>query len=301
MLNLFLRRFLILWTGIILVYNHASQAGEQQVDRQSSFTLWQLPARTPTQHMAYVLRSATGQVIVVDGGNQGDAEYLRGFLAALENRVDAWFISHPHQDHVDTLTSILKSPGKLHIKHIYGSLPEGSWVEKHEADSLPTIQQLNLALQESGHEVEELTLGQRLDIDGLHIDILGIKNPEIHGNAINNSSVVFRVFDSVKSVLFTGDLGVQGGEKLLETKYKSQLPSDYVQMAHHGQAGVGLQFYRAVKPRYCLWPTPAWLWDNDNGAGSGSGPWQTLKVRGWMDDLNVERHFLSARGMVRID
>ncbi len=281
-------------------FQKISRADEPQAERKS-FTLWQLPARTPTQHMAYVMRTVNGKVIVVDGGNRGDAEYLRGFLAAFDNRVDAWFISHPHSDHVDTLTEVLKSPGKLHVNHIYGSMPTESWIEKHEPAHLKTIQQFNLALKKSDQHVEELSLGQRLEIDGLRIDILGIKNPEITGNAINNSSIVFRVSDTEKSVLFTGDLGVEGGRKLMQTAYKKQLPSDYVQMAHHGQAGVDQDFYRAVKPRFCLWPTPAWLWHNDSGKGIGSGSWQTLVVRGWMNEMNVEDHYLSAHGVVRIE
>ena len=66
-------------------------------------------------------------------------------------------------------------------------------------------------------------------------------------------------------------------------------------------SGVDIDFYRAVQPRFCLWPTPDWLYDNDSGIGKGSGPWATLTVRQWMDELNVEGHFISAYGLDRID
>jgi hypothetical protein len=107
--------------------------------------------------------------------------------------------------------------------------------------------------------------------------------------------------DDVKSVLFTGDLGAEGGEKLLKSKYADALPSDYVQMAHHGQAGVTEAFYRKVNPSYCLWPTPQWLWDNDKGQGKGSGHWKTLAVRAWMDKLNIKRHYVMFQGLQQID
>ena len=42
----------------------------------SYFTLWQLPSQTVGQNMSYVLRSDGGHVIVVDGGNTGDAGYI---------------------------------------------------------------------------------------------------------------------------------------------------------------------------------------------------------------------------------
>ncbi len=92
------------------------------------FTLWQLPSQTPSQMMSYVLVTGGGKVIVIDGGNRGDALYLKGFLGAVGNHVHNWFISHPHPDHVDALTAILEEPGDLKIDEIYSSLPEESWV-----------------------------------------------------------------------------------------------------------------------------------------------------------------------------
>lgn len=59
-------------------------------------------------------------------------------------------------------------------------------------------------------------------------------------------------------------------------------------MAHHGQQGVDQDAYALIAPTTCLWPSPAWLWNNDNGGGVGSGPWGTLTTRAWMDSLGVK-------------
>ncbi len=264
------------------------------------FTLWQLPPQTHSQNMCYVLRSDAGRLIVIDGGTSGDAGYLRGFLAALGNRVDAWFISHAHDDHYDAVTAILKKPGKLEIDKFYGSLPEDEWIKKNEPQSLGRAVAFNRAVKDSGHRVSELRLGQVLHVDGIRIEILGVKNPEITPNAINNSSVVMRVSDRDKKVLFTGDLGVQGGRKLMKTPYAKQLTADYVQMAHHGQNGTDENFYKAVGAKQCLWPTPRWLWDNNSGKGKGSGPWKTLEVRAWMEKMGVAKNYVSADGLFQI-
>ena len=267
----------------------------------SHFTLWQLPSQTRSQNMSYVLRSDAGHIIVIDGGNTGDAEYLRGFLAALGNHVHAWFVSHPHPDHVDALTAILTDSRELKIDCIYGSIPDEEWVQASEPAYLGTIKAFNGALLKAKKEVLELVLGQSILIDGVHIEILGIKNPEIHANPLNDSSLVMRVSDSSKSVLFLGDLGEEGGKKLLQGPYRARLKSQYVQMAHHGQHGVSEDFYQVVQPSYCLWPTPLWLWDNDSGKGKGSGPWQTLTVRAWMKQLGVRENYVSYKGCIRID
>jgi beta-lactamase superfamily II metal-dependent hydrolase len=250
---------------------------------------------------SYVLQTGRGKIIVIDGGNAGDAPYLRGFLAATGNEVEAWFISHPHPDHVDALTTLLNDPGDLTIRKIYASLPELTWIEKYEPTYLKTSQDFQQALQRSSLEVEELTIGQVIQFDGVRFEIMAVKNPEITGNAMNNSSVVMKVTDRRKSVLFTGDLGVQGGDKLLNYIRPEQLRADYVQMAHHGQNGVNQRFYQEVNPKFCLWPTPLWLWDCDNGGGKGSGPWDTLNVRAWMDELDIQKHYISGYGLCKIE
>jgi hypothetical protein len=87
--------------------------------------------------------------------------------------------------------------------------------------------------------------------------------------------------------LFLGDLGVEGGQKLLK-RYPTELKSDIVQMAHHGQGGVSKNVYQAIAPRICLWPTPKWLWNNQpEHKPIHSGPWDTLSVRKWIESLRA--------------
>ena len=265
-----------------------------------TFTLWQLPSQTPSQMNSYVLRTVHGDVIAIDGGYTEDAEYLKGFLAALGNRVTAWLITHQHVDHVDALSAILRKPGDLQIDQIYGSLNPAAWVEAHEQSAVQTTVQFNEALVAAGRVGTELELGQELAFDGVHFEVLGIKNPEITVNQINNSSVVMRVRDQTRSVLFAADLGVEAGRKLLAGPYANRLEADYVQMAHHGQSGAERAFYEAVAARCCIWPTPLWLWDNNSGKGKGSGPWKTLEVRAWMEAMGVEQHYCLFNGLQEI-
>jgi beta-lactamase superfamily II metal-dependent hydrolase len=268
-----------------------------------TLVLWQLPNQTHSQIMSYVIQSGHGKLIVIDGGTTGDAAYLKGFLAALGNEVEAWFISHAHDDHFGALSQLLGQPDAPRIGTVYGSLPTLEWVKKcgvGEQDVKPYAQ-FQASLRKSGKAVAELLPGQELSIDGVRLEVLGVHNPEITTNAINNSSLVLRLSDQTKSVLFTSDLGVEGGRKLLASPQARRLPADYVQMAHHGQDGAEEAFYRAVGARFCLWPTPLWLWDNDSGKGKGSGPWKTLAVRGWMEKLNGRTNYVMTQGLIRIE
>lgn len=269
---------------------------------RTSFVVWQLPNQTTTQMMSYVIQTIHGKVIVIDGGNPGDAPYLLDFLRAGGNSVEAWIVSHAHSDHIGALCEILRKPGELKIAAFYGSMPDRLWVKQTENEGVwKEFELFETTLLETGRTIAEWTLGQTLEIDGIQIEVLGIKNPEITKNALNNSSLVWRMSDQTKSVLFLGDLGVEGGDKLLKTQYADRLHADYVQMAHHGQNGVSQAFYRRVNPTRCLWPTPKWLWDNDKGQGKGSGTWRTLEVRAWMDEFPIQTHYLMWEGLKQIE
>ncbi|MDD6032204.1 MAG: hypothetical protein PUC47_01785, partial [Oscillospiraceae bacterium] len=113
-------------------------------------------------------------------------------------------------------------------------------------------------------------------------------------NAGNNVSAVFRAEALGSRILFPGDLGKEVQHHLLRDP--EQLRAEVVQMAHHGQSAVTKEFYAAVSPRLCLWPTPDWLWRNDAGKGNDTGPWTTLETRRWMEELGVCSHLVSKDG-----
>lgn len=264
-------------------------------------TLWQLPNQTRTQMMSYVIRSTGGKVVVVDGGMPGDASYLRDFIAQMGNRVDAWFVTHPHIDHYGALGEILKDEGAMRIETIHASSPTDEWMKAHGSDDEYTkYAAFNEALASAKRTMADVELGTAMDFDEIHIEVLAVHNPELTASAMNNSSVVLRVSDERKSILLTADLGEDAGEKLVAGEYADWLHVDYVQMAHHGQNGANEAFYQHVNAANCLWPTPKWLWDNDNGGGPGSGPWRTLEVRGWMEKLPIERHSCLFEGLHEI-
>jgi beta-lactamase superfamily II metal-dependent hydrolase len=274
---------------------------EIDMQTQPHFTLWQLPSQIGSIGLSYVIRTDGGKVIVFDGGWVQESGYMRGFLAALGNKVDAWFMSHPHDDHAGVLMDILQDPRDIKIQTIYQSSLDPDWYYIYEPDYKDFSDSYYKAVRESNVQSIEAELGMNITIDGVLFEVLGNKNPELIDNPYNDQSVVVKVSDASKSVLFLGDLGWDGGKKLLASEYASKLKSDYVQMAHHGQNGVEENFYQAVDPKYCLWPTPIWVWDNITEAGPHTGDLTTMQTRNWMSKLNIKEHYLSFNGLVKIE
>lgn len=274
----------------------------QAAGKPKSFTLWQLPEQTHSQMMSYVIRTPNGKVIAIDGGTAGDAAYLRKFLVGLGGHVDAWFFTHPHSDHIDAPMEIIKDPQGIKIDRIYASDLDQAAVKEYEPGDAHTQIALDSLMRDVHRATIEMATGAEFIFDGVHFDVLAIRNPEIHANYVNNSSVVLRVWDAGKSVIFLGDLGSEAGHKLVQGPYGSKLKSDYCQMAHHGQSGARDDVYKAIHPTYCLWTTPKWLWENNQGKGYNTGPWTTFETRKWADELGVKRNYVTwIDGLVEID
>lgn len=270
---------------------------------RSGFTMWQLPSQVNTIGNSYVMLTDNGHVVVIDGGSHQEEFYLRGFLAALGNEVEAWFVSHPHEDHVGALTNILKNPNGLKVKNLYESKFPNELIELDEqSDRRKPAYDYYEALEKSGiHVIQLREPGLNGKIDGLNFKILGVTNPEITVNPFNNSSVVIRIWDTKKSIVFLGDTGVESGNKLLNSKYKKDLDCDYLQMAHHGQQGCDEHFYKSIKFRACLWPTPTWVWNNDVGEGFDTAYMTTIETRRWMDEIGITEHYIAWQGLVKIE
>ena len=258
--------------------------------------LTQLQDNSSRQMMGYIMKTSTGKVIVIDGGLNEDEPNLVKHIQELGNKVDVWFITHPHEDHASAIIKVIEETD-IPIEKIYYTMNEIEWYKEYEPKRAEEAERFYNALQNERvkGKTEEVTLNQIINIDFIKCEILGVKNPEITNNGFNNSSMVIKMNLPKSSILFLGDTGEESGEKLLNTQ-KDKLKSDIVQVAHHGQGGAKESLYKEINPRICLWPTPEWLWNNDSGEGKGSGPWTTLETRQWMENLGVKIHVIEKDG-----
>lgn len=252
--------------------------------------LWMLGSTTGAQNLSIVIKSPNGKLIVIDGGWEADADKLSSLILQQGGKVDAWLITHPHEDHVGALCAILNDGArKIKIDKIYCSLATPDWYRQVSPTGAGIADQLLSAFTKLpiGTVTNNIGRGTEINIDDVNIRVLNDRGVYTY-NGVNNSSMVYKIRVSGQSILILGDLAYDGGKDLIKTCTAAELKSDIVQMAHHGQQGVDQDAYVLIAPTTCLWPTPAWLWNNDNGGGVGSGPWGTLTTRAWMDALGVK-------------
>ena len=291
------KKILIIILAMIIIF-----IGIVEIIRKNEkyIELTQLKDNSANQMMGYIIKTSTGKVIVVDGGNDADEPNLVEHIKALGNKVDVWFITHPHGDHASAIIRVIEETD-IPIEKIYYTMNDLEWYKTYAEERAWEAERFYNALQNERikDNIEEVKLNQIINIDFIKCEILGVKNPEITNNAFNNSSMVIKMNLEKSSILFLGDTGEESGDKLLNTQ-KDKLKSDIVQVAHHGQRGAKESLYQEIKPTICFWPTPKWLWDNDNGGGKDSGQWKTLETRAWMEKLGVKKNIVEKDGDITI-
>lgn len=267
-------------------------------------TVYMLESQSKKQMMSFILKSKE-HLLVIDGGNTCDADYLCTYVKKLGGVVDGWFLTHPHHDHCDALTSHLeRHPDKILIKHIYYNFPkmdflvsgDGTAYDNRCQNAVETMPRLLSQIEEKGLDITVVHKGDVFSFGEMKITVLHEPNEKIKNNRVNNGSVVYRLDANEKSCIFLGDLGIEGGEELLKTTAPELLRADMVQLSHHGNEGVGRDVYDAIGAEFCLWCTPDWLWDNNNGLGYDTHTWKTIVTRGWMSDIGVKWHYISKDG-----
>lgn len=270
------------------------------INNTQTVQLTQLKMNSGRQMMGYILKT-NNKVIVIDGGTKDDAENLKFHINKYGGKVDYWFMTHLHDDHLGAFTEIVKDEN-VEICNIYASLNDKEWYRVNEPSRYDFAEEfLNILSDEKiKNKVHSPDLNEKLTIDNIKVEILGIRNPEITENPGNEQSMVIRFDTHKSSMIILGDTGVKSSEKLLNNQ-KEKLDCDVVQMAHHGQNGATKELYQAISPKICLWPTPEWLWNNDPGTGYNTGIWKTIETRSWMEELNVQNNYVEKDGDITIE
>ncbi len=240
------------------------------------------------QCMSYIIRDGLGGLVVVDGGRAWQSEALVEEIKKKGGVVDAWIITHPHDDHCGVLASVLEAEwdkSEIEIKEILIGEMDYDAVVAEGNERSDTYGYLKMGLE--GHDnVRWLKAGDELEIIGLKMKVLHTCNEmviENSDNIMNDGSMVFKLSGKKKSVLFLADTadnseqiaggitdpskGSEMGRRIADeimTSYPDDVKSDIVQMSHHGNGAYPDYFYEAIAPSKAFFDAPDWLMENKN-------------------------------------
>lgn len=247
--------------------------------------LYQIPHIGFVQMMGYMLEDTHENLIVIDGGNAAEAEFLEKLILSKNKTVAAWFLTHAHDDHITAITEIINR-GAVKIEKIYFQFPPDEWLLPID----PRPVRLKAILESSGISIVALKKGMQVKVGDMTVTCLNTPLKHMDKNNINVTSAVLRVDTPGQPILFLGDMEESVEDDLI-FECGEMLKCPIIQMAHHGQSGLSERFYQYISPKICLFPTPDWLWDNNlNHRGLDTGHWTTLETRKWLRKLKTKNY-----------
>ncbi|MBQ4243968.1 MAG: MBL fold metallo-hydrolase, partial [Clostridia bacterium] len=198
-----------------------------------------LKSVTDTICDSFIITTQDGKVIVIDGGHRTETEYFLKYLKAVTGQekphIDAWFLSHAHDDHCEVFLEVAENHAdEVSFDKVYANFPEASFYDGYDEWGVYIINEYNRLLPAFADKAAELHEGDNFNVGAAEFTVFYTFNPEWKN--VNEGSTIMRMDLGGRSVMFTGDAGVNAGNYVVE-KYADSgaLDCDICKMAHHGQ------------------------------------------------------------------
>ena len=141
-------------------------------DPATEYLVTQYADATGVQGTFYTITNDT-TLIIIDGGWADNASAVREVIAAHGNHVNAWILSHPHQDHAGAFNQIYAAPDGITIDAVYDNGFDYDFIEAagEPYDDI-TVMETYHTLTRDASNVTHLHRGDVLSICGLTFSVL---------------------------------------------------------------------------------------------------------------------------------
>ena len=275
--------------------------------------------------MLYVTQTSDGRFIIIDGGMKTEAhktvllDYLAKKSEGKKPVIACWMFTHLDGDHVDNAFDILLNHNDLFEVQCLGcGFPVRADFTPKEDDhpqhkiwkkGAMDIQEYAEARWEKikalypNAEFWDMHCDDRREIDDVKLHVLISAHERLPLDVLSHNSrsaVIKMTFtqgtaDESDDTTFmaTGDSGGDARCEFMLNRYPaSYLKSDILQVIHHGMYGGHTEFYQAVDPKICFWPTTearffGYEMDRDGKAVSYANLTQDLPCNAYLRDNSV--------------
>lgn len=242
--------------------------------RRSPWTITQYGSDGSNQMMFYTITNPKGQLVIVDGGWDTDADAVRRVIDAHRGHVDAWVITHPHPDHVGAFNAIMaaNTDGSVVVEKIY-TVPVNRERYQETAHSYDVIDAYEIfyVLTKDADNVIYLKENDSFDLIGLQAKVLHSWDEHVDAlpdHLCNDGSLMFTVQGKREKMLFCADVQSEM-EEFIIPEHRDELAADFIQCGHHGNWGLTTEFYDLVDAKAAFIDAPASIIDDEHGKYDG--------------------------------
>lgn len=217
---------------------------------------------TGSQAMFYSLENTIDNtLLIIDGGWADNASQVRDVILEKGGTVNAWILTHYHPDHIGAFNVIFQDPQGIKIDCVY-TTPYDKELFQSIAQDWDGIDTFNMFVDNIAQSdniiyvIRDPTIefsDMKLTIFNCWDQILEHASP---GDILNNSSLILKAETPANSILFCGDCHGALMSDLMIKRYGSALQADYVQLGHHGNNSLPVEFYNIVSPKGALFDAP---------------------------------------------
>ena len=188
-----------------------------------------------------ILLNVLDKYYLIDTGTKKSFDKITEVLEELKvTSLEGVFLTHTHKDHIGGLEKLLKNQ-QLKIKELYA--PKITSYKDNGKNAVDEI------AEDAGRKVVRLQKGDEVKIsEDIKFTVFG--PVEYDAEEDNNNSLVMKLNGKTNSVLFAADCMMAQEASLLSSDIKSELKSDVLKVAHHGNDdATSYTFAASVSPQ----------------------------------------------------
>ena len=221
--------------------------------------------------LALIYQLPNGKFIIVDGGYYLSDKIYKKLIELQPDTqkitIAAWFVSHPHIDHQDTLENFITQHGnEIIIESIFFNYTEAEYYDNltaddqqdasnKEAHSVNRLNNLILTKLPRSTKIIKPHTGQVYSFGSSQVEIMWTIEDYLPTalDRVNTASMIIRVTVAGNSTMVLADAtGFSKG--IMLQMYDEHLKSDIVTLAHHGIWVDTPEMYEKVDAKVLLWP-----------------------------------------------